>query len=221
MGFLIFKESLIFNELEQEELKKHLTDRFNLVLKNEVTNKINYSNGILFHAIPDVLYEKSPINWSDENLIKVSLSKLIKSEIEFEEIEKGHIGVSKNDYIILNENGTIEAFLQRIVKQTPINFPPKIRYVQVENIISNFTEFINGLTELMQTCYSGDSPFTVYITLIGVNGVVFNSTDRDYTTTIPFPDETLTFQINEDKLFIKDDIEEAIHKKLYEFEPIA
>ncbi|MBL4594157.1 MAG: hypothetical protein JKX68_10125 [Flavobacteriales bacterium] len=62
---------------------------------------------------------------------------------------------------------------------------------------------------------------TVKAVVMNKNTNEVNASDRDYTTTIPLPNETLTFQINEEKLFIKDDVEEAIHKKLAEFEPIA
>ena len=212
--------------MEKEEILNYIEQRIDLVRANKVTDKLNYSNGLLFHAIPNA--DLAPIDWSNtEQVDNVSkaFSKCIKDDISFSEIADGQIGTNKTAFTIVFNKGILETFLPRIVKQTPINFPPKIRYVQVENVVSQCSSFIDSLIDLENNIYSKKTTFTVFITLIGIKGVVFNATERDYTTTVTFPENTLTFQINNPIVMSKEDakeaIEEAMHKTLYEFEPVA
>jgi hypothetical protein len=212
--------------LEKKEILNYIEQRIDLVISNKVTDKLNYTNGILFHAIPNT--DLTTLDWSNkEQVERISnaFSNCIKDDISFSKINEGQIGTNASAYTIVFNKGIIETFLSRIVKQTPVNFPPKIRYVQVENVVSQCSNFIDSLISIENSISSQKTTFTVFITLIGIKGVVFNATERDYTTTVTFPNNTLTFQINNPIVMSKEDakeaIEEAMHKTLYEYEPIV
>ncbi len=232
MGFCFYKRSQsLIKKVEivnKEEIKNYLVKRIDLVRKNEVTDKLNYLNGILFHSVPDDLFKSPPVDWKNEKqvtLLKKAFSKFSENELSFDAIPDGQIGLNETVYSIVFDNGIIETFSPRIVRQTPINFPPKIRYIQVEAVVSQFMNYLSSLVDISENCYPVKSSYTIFVTLIGIKGVVFNATEKDYTTTKTFPRTTLTFQINKstdkDKVTIQKSIEEAIHNTLSEFEPVA
>jgi hypothetical protein len=205
-----------------QTVKNYLTNRIELFLDKEVTDQLIYSNGILFHAIPN---EEVSMNWNQDMDVTNAIECYSLGDIQYLTNDDNRIGISDNSYTELTKEGNIEVFIPRVVKQTPINFPPKIRYVQVEQVIKTFTNFIKALKTLIEDNSDIEESFTVYITLIGIKGVVFNATEREYTTTLKFPDDTLAFQINnpivKSEEDLRESVEEAIHKTLYEFEPIA
>ena len=212
-------------EVEKDELNIYLKQRIDSVIKKEVTDKLDYLNGLLFHAVPDNM-NKITVDWSNENQVnnvKSALTKFSKSDITFNQSTDGQIGLNEKEYSLFLDNSIIETLSTRIVRQTPINFPPKIRYVQVEDVISKFMNYIEFLIDLSNS-YSNIPSFTIYVSLVGIKGVVFNYTEKDYTTTIKYPDDTLTFQISnpieKDKSEVQKSIEEAIHKTLVQFEPV-
>lgn len=214
--------------MNKEELNKYLLERIELTLNNEVTDALSYTNGILFHGVPSSLSESDPINWASEDemmVVKNAITKYTANELIFKQINDGLIGTSEKEYTLLFNNGIIETFSTRAVRQTPINFPPKIRYVQVEAIIENAMKFIEYLMDLSRNFYDEKISFDMYISLIGIKGVVFNVTEKDYTTTVKFPDDTLTFQINSlnnrEKEDIQESIKDAFDKTLFQFEPVV
>ena len=214
--------------MKKEELNKYLLERIELAMNKEVTDALSYTNGILFHGVPSSLSESDHINWASEDkmlVVKNAITKYTANELIFNQTNDGLIGVSEKEYTLLFNNGIIEAFSTRVVRQTPINFPPKIRYVQVEAVVENTMKFIEYLMELSENVSAGKVSFDMYISLIGIKGVVFNVTEKDYTTTVNFPDDTLMFQINDINGRKKEDILESIKdsfdKTLFQFEPVV
>jgi len=209
--------------MNNEEKNIYIKSRLDLVSNNDVTDQLNYSNGILFHAVPDEVTATDLSNKDLIDRINKSLIDWAKNDVIFEKIKDGQIGLSSSNYSLLFTNGIIECFIPRIVKQTPINFPPKIRYIQVENVIDYSMDFINSLIDLTEKELYNKS-CTIYITLNGIKGVVFNDTEKDYTTTKAYPKENLTFQINhpgdKNKEQIKESIEDAMDKTLFQYEPV-
>jgi hypothetical protein len=223
MGFVFLH--LKINSVNQKSILQYIQNRINLVKTKQVTNAINYSNGILFHAIPTNFSDKNKNITTDEAKNVFKHLAFSGKDSEVREVVNGKIELNNASYNLLLDNEIIESFILGIVKQTPINFPPKIRYVQVESVITHCSGFIDGILKLSKHHYSNKISFTIMITLLGIKDVVFNATDRDYTTTINFPKESLTFQINipnnKGKEELQESIEEALHKTLYEYDPIA
>ncbi len=206
--------------------KFHLT-RAQGILDNQIVESLKNNDGILFHSIPSKLLAKKPIDWNirdQSNCPKIAFRKFSDSQIQYKSIEYGFIGNTDEEYTIWFDDGIIETFSSPIIHQTEIPNAPIVDYIQVDMIIKHTRDFINAVYQTYEKCYKYFEPFTLFISLVNVQGVFYNARERNYTTTLPCRENLFTIAIvifsGQGKVEFWHEVLNEIHSSIMQLNPV-
>lgn len=181
--------------MTDQELKDFLTGRVQAIEEKQVNENLDNSNGLLLHVIPNQLSDERLVNWSEReqsNRPKRAFRRFSDSGIVFQDYEDGYLGYTPDrEYVYWLDNGIIETYVSLMVIEN--NLAKNADWVKVENLLRHTYNFVNASMEVYKNIYNFSPPVQFLITLIGMKGIYFQSIEKNYTTTAPFPNKTLRF----------------------------